>query len=277
MRAQQAPKHSGISFLEMTIVLTIIALIMGSMLAVQGMIKQAELRSLVEQVNAYKAATSLFREKFLYYPGDLPSAEEFWGADTLCPNTTTNETVKPETCDGNGDGKVYDAKAQAERYETFRYWQHLANAGFIEGSYSGVTGSGSSLNPTVGMNVPKTEIIGGALMMMYIGVYDAEGTTGDLGAEDYFDGDYGHALHFHKDTIDFSNSMTSQAEILTADDAYYLDNKFDDGFASSGYILGNAQGFGSGSCGDGEYDDLAVEYDFSTNEVACVMLFLMDM
>ncbi len=63
--------QSGFTLIELSIVLVIIGLIVGGILAGQDMIKAAEIRATIAQVEQYNTAVNTFRDKYRYIPGDL--------------------------------------------------------------------------------------------------------------------------------------------------------------------------------------------------------------
>lgn len=122
-------KH-GFSLLELSIALAIIGIIVGGILVGADMIRAAELRSVMNDMNRYQAAVLTFKDKFLSLPGDMIQATAFWGrADggtdvtQNCANPLTDAGTGTQTCNGDGDGWVTGSVEQR------RVWQHLANAG----------------------------------------------------------------------------------------------------------------------------------------------------
>ena len=65
-------RKRGFTLIEMSIVLVIIGLIVGGILVGQNLIRAAEVRATVSQVEKYQAAVATFREKFGALPGDIP-------------------------------------------------------------------------------------------------------------------------------------------------------------------------------------------------------------
>lgn len=145
MHSLHLQKNTAFSLVELSIVLVILGLLVGGIMGGQSLIRASELRSITTQYNGYVTAARTFRDKYYMAPGDLNNATQFWGtaagtgSDAACRAAVGTGTA---TCNGNGDGKVQATSSSP--WETFRFWQHLANAGLIEGNYSGVSGSNMS-------------------------------------------------------------------------------------------------------------------------------------
>ena len=63
-------KNKGFTLIELSIVLVIIGLIVGGVLVGQDLIKAAEIRATVSQVEGYNSAVNTFRLKYNGLPGD---------------------------------------------------------------------------------------------------------------------------------------------------------------------------------------------------------------
>lgn len=127
------------SLVELSIVLVILGLLTGGILAGQSLIRAAELRSVSSEMSRYSTAIYTFRDKYFALPGDMANAFAFWGATAGCTNVNVNTDTAG--CNGNGDGFVISGSNDLG--ESSRAWQHLALAGLIEGTYSGVEGTGT--------------------------------------------------------------------------------------------------------------------------------------
>ena len=64
----------GYSFLELSMVMVIIALLMAAATSGQHILKEAELHNMIKQLKAVEAAIILFKEQYKYYPGDFIKA-----------------------------------------------------------------------------------------------------------------------------------------------------------------------------------------------------------
>src|ERR1700743_3469732 len=61
----------GFPLIELSIVLVIIGLIVGGILVGQDMIKAAEVRAQISQIEKYNQAVNTFKAKFQAIPGDM--------------------------------------------------------------------------------------------------------------------------------------------------------------------------------------------------------------
>jgi hypothetical protein len=104
------------------------------------LIRSAQLQSIITDVKKFESSTAAFRERYFQLPGDMSNATDFWGtAHTTEATCKTTASTGTETCNGDGDGRLESNLTGTD--ENFRFWQHLANAGLIEGSYTGAQGS----------------------------------------------------------------------------------------------------------------------------------------
>lgn len=127
--------RNGFSLVELSIVLVILGLLTGGILAGQSLIRASELRSVSTEMSRYSTAIYSFRDKYFQLPGDFSKAYDFWGAAGGCTNVDVNADLAG--CNGNGNGLVITT-GSSNIGESARSWQHLALAGLVEGSYSGV-------------------------------------------------------------------------------------------------------------------------------------------
>lgn len=85
----------GFTLIEVAIVLTIIALIVGGVLLARDLIQSWRLRSQLTQFERYDMAVNAFRDKYGGLPGDLPASA------AVALGLTTRSGV-----DGHGDGDL---------------------------------------------------------------------------------------------------------------------------------------------------------------------------
>src|SRR6202011_3322528 len=79
--------EQGFTLIELSIVLVIIGLIVGGILVGQDLIKAAEVRAQISQIDKYNSAVNTFRAKFQSIPGDMAvaTANQFgFTVDSTC-------------------------------------------------------------------------------------------------------------------------------------------------------------------------------------------------
>ncbi len=215
----------GVTLIEISIVLVIIGVLTGGIFVGRTLIKQAELRSAVADVERFKTAINTFYGKYNALPGDMSDATSYWGAAnadaTICKTTQGTGT---QTCNGNSDRTITTNDSGVSYSETWRVWQHLANAGMIEGKYSGVAGSGSVINAVIGVNVPASKISGGGYHLRWFGTLS--------GNTIWFDGKYNHVIYLGAQGSYYETAYP----LLSPAEALDIDNKTDDGLPSYGNI-----------------------------------------
>ncbi|MDE3038842.1 MAG: prepilin-type N-terminal cleavage/methylation domain-containing protein, partial [Pseudomonadota bacterium] len=225
--------QKGFTLIELSIVLLIIALIIGGIVSGQSMIRNAQLQSVITDADRYKKAVMAFRDKYRELPGDMVDATSFWGTDPGgCPSTPANATPKTATCNGNGDGFIGDSNGNplggaVNWYESYRIWQHLSNAGFLEGEYTGALSSRTSGNmPDPGMNIPQSEIKSNGFTLLY--------AAPSAGSSGIFPANYRHILVYGAPV---SAKASTYNPGLTTADTLLIDQKVDDGLPGTGNII----------------------------------------
>jgi prepilin-type N-terminal cleavage/methylation domain-containing protein len=240
-------KHA-FSLVELSIVLVILGLLTGGILTGQNLIRAAELRSLTTDTQRYQAAIHTFRDKYFGLPGDLSNAEAFWGTDPDgCPSHT-NYVAKTETCNGNGNGLIDTSNEQ------FRFWQQMAAAGLIEGSYTGVAGSGSATHSIPSVNVPAARISSVGFSISNLG--------NDYSSASVFLGDYGNSFE-----IGMARATGRTIEpMLTPTEMWGIDKKLDDGMPGRGKIVA----YNWDDCTDAaDNTDADADYALNTSAIEC--------
>ncbi len=123
-------KQSGFTLVEIAIVLVVIGLLLGGILKGQQLINSARVRNLADQNSGVQAAYYGFVDRFRNLPGDM-----------TCDSAikAVGGAVSPDACvatpnvGGNGNGRI-DTIVEAGAV-----WAHLSVAGFLTGTYTGIT------------------------------------------------------------------------------------------------------------------------------------------
>ncbi len=149
-------REQGFTLVELSIVLCIIGLIVGGVLVGQDMIKAAELRTTISQIESYHTAVNTFRDKYRYIPGDI---NQLHAANTGLYNRMANPNA------GNGDGNgVLESCGSAPATagsgllagcETLIFWRDLTDARMLDGNYqNALVTSGSGGTAITSAQVP---------------------------------------------------------------------------------------------------------------------------
>lgn len=232
-------RNSAFTLVELSIVLVIIGLIVASVTAGKALIRSAEIRALITQINSIETGVNSFLDRYNAIPGDFNNAFTVFGGASVPGCTTT-------ACNGNGNFIIdYYGGSSNKNYEPYNLFLHLSLSGLTDGSYDGT-------------NLPKVKYKGKAI---FLGVRYAYGDaiTGIFGRA-------GHAIHIG--TLD----PTSQFPVsigLTPSEAQEIDAKIDDGVANTGKVYGVGGGSGCASWSAG------TDYNLTVKTPACWLAYWM--
>lgn len=237
MKLQQArmrAKEAGFTLVELAIVLVIIGLIIGGVLVGQDLIKAAEIRATVAQIEGYNSAVNTFRSKYKGIPGDIRNVDKFFDTTGTWAGMVNGDgdrrlelciTDDDGLCDTSDPAAIYetvaDSSAPQHEGEVLQFWHHLSAAELVPGYYNGCGWGG-----TCGSTVTATEA--GALDLAFprskldrngIGVFaDGGGNFYQIGV------------------VDGSLAYEVQPS-LTPQEAFDLDSKIDDGRPGTGGVV----------------------------------------
>jgi hypothetical protein len=151
---------------------------------------------------------------------------------------------------------------QKSLFEESRAWQHLANAGLIEGSFTGIGGV------TVGTTIPASRVSNAGF---YVGDMSNFLSGGSTYATDA--GKYKHLFMFGAPAGTATTDVTSDP-VVTPEEAWNVDKELDDGKPGIGKVTGYGSGFAFTNCGSTA--DSTAEYDFSQSGTTCAIYFKTD-
>ncbi len=284
-----ADTRSGFTLIELSIVLVVIGLVTAGILVGRDLIDQAELRSVITDVEKYQTAVNTFKAKYNCLPGDCKNATDFFGTQTGgggCPHPSVPSTAdNPATCNGNGNGTIWGYLDYVPLdYEKLRFWQHLSAAGLV-GYFPGIGYLEGGFLPSdeaifYGYNAPKS-------VFPRTGYTVAHGSTLDAYALRYFK-PLSNSHLIILGTIDGCDAtgcamnfdlMTGAYAGITPDRAFLLDTKADDGKPGGGHINAPPIDGGYGTswtfCTTGDHTQAATAaYNLAVKTQVCPLFFI---
>jgi prepilin-type N-terminal cleavage/methylation domain-containing protein len=216
---RQKNNQSGFTLVELSIVLVIIGLIVSSVLVGQTLVRSAELRSTLTQLESFNSAIGTFRGKYNGLPGDVLGAANFGF-----------------TGNGDANGVLYAASSatgMSGTSENNYFWNHLGSSGasLISGSY---TGSTALTATTISGALPS------AKSGNYWGVFAGRATTTAEVASSVLESGFNY--YILGVTGDGTSGAFTTAVTLTPLEAQSLDSKIDDGKPSLGTVRARGAG-----------------------------------
>ncbi|MCH2546206.1 MAG: prepilin-type N-terminal cleavage/methylation domain-containing protein [Alphaproteobacteria bacterium] len=280
--SSSSPGSRGFTLIEISIVMVIIAIVVGGVLVGNNLLRNARLGTILSDKEKYVNAVEQFKTKYKSLPGDMANATQIWGAEnadfTACALLTTPSTTKA-TCDGDGDDSIAQVPESIMasggdeiRHEYFRAWQHLANAGLIEGSFSGVnecdtTGGGIACYKA-GKNAPLSDLRNTTWALFDMASLAAIPSYIFSGSQ------YRHVMYYGGENA--GNDMPF-GRMLIPKEAWNLDYKADDGLPGKGHIMtiepvAVTTWNNKNDCATDTDPDVAI-YDVANTENECMLLF----
>lgn len=266
-------RRHGFTLIELSIVLVIIGLIAGGIMVGRDLIQAAKNRSVISDIEKFTTAVMTFKAIYNAIPGDMSNATTFWGADASCPQTPASSTPHTATCNGTGNGYIGDSSDHASdpgyMCESFRFWQQLANAGLVAGSYTGTSKTTNCLNQSVqiGLNAPASSVSNAAYFPIYLDASDWNLGGGPVSIT------YFNRNGFILATLNQFNSIATKPA-LSAGDAMSIDTKIDDGNPATGTVLSLDLMIGTDTLGCTTSPwSLPSNYDPANSTIACSLFF----
>jgi len=248
-------KNKGFTLIELSIVLVVVALIIGSVIQGQQIIENARLSRIAKEVTEIKTAFNNFKLKYNAIPGDMDSANTMWASAN----------------NGDGDGSV--DKPTDEMGETAEFWNQMALSSVYPGSYSLSLSSGAFTHYQAGVQMPVSKFKSNAGYLYYnpatsadsLTVFTKVGNVLELG---------GCATSSQSGTFKYCS-----AGIMTGQRAEQLDKKIDDGEAATGSMMGvnalTALATHTSGC-SADYTDSTAAYNVTSDVEACRLFFWME-
>lgn len=212
---------SAFTLVELAIVLVILGLLIGGVLGGKSLIRAAQIRSTIAQVDNIKVAARTFREKYFYYPGDIPTADAIRLGLSRYPYYNTA---------GNGDGDLeFGANGEPQLF-----FVHLAEKGFLAGSFSAFDLNGDVSGAQIANYIMPARLSGNFYFNIWSGGPNPthpNATTLGVNGKNYI-GLSSTTRYCHSNPCGDWGGRNTMATI----DAFAFDMKVDDGKPQSGDV-----------------------------------------
>lgn len=221
-------RSGGFTLLEISIVLVIIGLLAGATLVGRDLLKAAEIRGTVSQIEKFNVAVHTFQTKYGCLPGDC-SIEQDRAFGLYAP-----ACVGPTDQYGDGNGLIeaslaYDMFPHGEQ---LTFWRHLSDAGLIAGQFGrgacNLVGCGETAtiqgNDKIAQCLPTAKLGRNAHFIVY-----ADDAT-----------NYYRLVSVKTIVAAFGGYTAGPA--VSPTEAYSLDTKMDDGLPNKGSVVARNAG-----------------------------------
>lgn len=260
---------SGFTLIELSIVIIIIGLIMGGVVIGRDLIRAAEIRSQISQIDKFKAALYAFRNKYGGLPGDiLATKAAMFGMKSRSGITGHgNGNYVLENCDGDEDTTLYMAGC-----ETTLFWKDLSFANLIDGSLTTATDTQVPIIPDeeLPLYFPRAKINGNSFVIAFFATSGVGSTF------------VKNKNKFIVSGLSLSTGEYHLSPTITPLAAYSIDSKIDDSLPYSGIVeAGSSNDYIQFNYGTTcrEFDPLPSRYQLSMDDAHapnCQLYFQMD-
>lgn len=239
----------GFTLVELSIVLVIIGLLIGGILVGQSLIESVKIQKSASQITQFRILIHQFKDRFRYYPGDLPNAYNLFGGQCTGNYLKAGIPFQTAGCNGNGDGSV----SAAHPAEADNFLKHLSLSGIYNKELSEFY---VDQDYVLGGNVPETPFDG-----VYLAAVQQNNGYSYSGKQDYVLG-----MQFKTDT-----PKQRSFNAITPAQLYAIDKKLDDGLSNSGFVYDRRVGFNpETTCSEGRTTG---RYKLENSDVSCAGVF----
>jgi prepilin-type N-terminal cleavage/methylation domain-containing protein len=247
------------TLIELSISITIISLLVGSIVALKNVRDNAYLQMIMSDANTLSNAFVSFKSKYLQIPGDMYNASSKFSSSGL---TSSGITI----INGDNNGTINNNSS-----EQVAALQHLALASIIWGEYSGTWSVNASFPSYMASKVNKgsdgyyfgstTSIAGGTFS-----VFDKNTNSSNQ-----------NLIVYAKIFDANSNAIITTAEatyaILTPYEMSKIDSKYDDAIPNTGAVIAANGSDVAGGC----INTTTTPYSYNvTNTNGCYMALIID-
>ncbi|MCI5049325.1 MAG: prepilin-type N-terminal cleavage/methylation domain-containing protein [Rickettsiales bacterium] len=229
----QQTNQAGFTLVELAIVLVIIGLIIGGVLVGQDLIRAAEIRSTITQIERYGTSANAFRDKYRYVPGDLPAQQ---ATNFGFENRGGGEGA------GDGNTLLEGGAANSNRLdgEIVLFWRDLYDAELIEDTFTaGTDAAQTAANPdAIKDYLPEAKIGRGNVITVF----------SDTGRNFWY---------MTGMTSILAGGAFTERDALAPEEAFNIDVKIDDGLPLTGGVRAYTDIDNGGGAGDNSVADTA--------------------
>lgn len=230
-------KHKAFTLIELSIVLVIIGLLVGGVLVGRDLITSSQIRAQISQIEQYKTAVQTFKLKYNGLPGDLLATE------SSSFGLTTRSGAKGW---GDNNGVIegagvtdYNSGIRSSEGELCLMWIDLAQAGLIQGNYTGGTAAVRASTCVMQFASASGAILDTYFPKAKLGVgnylYAFSGGVGDSLAGLGTSNDHRNYLGITAITSAIGGYIFSSPGATPAE-AYNIDSKIDNGLPETGRV-----------------------------------------
>lgn len=226
-------RRKGFSLVEFSIALVIIGLVLAAISLARNLSDTSKLNSIVTDFENLKVNFKSFKQIYGQYPGDFNNASLIWASCN--PN--------PSSCNGNGNGRVEFDSSNTPLLESRLIFRHLSLAGMLNETIPVVyTNTSAYNNTTTGSDWILGKMSFDAQSKLVV-TSEFTASISTILSPDTFPWKVGTNTVLMSYWSAKPGSTTPLGTPLNASQAFYLDNKFDDGYIST---AGNGGGATSG-------------------------------
>lgn len=230
-------RNNGFTLVEFSIAIVVIGLILAAIAMSRNLSETSKLNSIANDFESFKIKFSTFKQIYGQYPGDFNNASTIWAdCDTV-----------PSNCNGNGNHRVQFDTSGSPLIEGRLVFRHLSLSGMLGETIQVIPTLTSPADTTYNNVVTASDWILGKMtynsQAKLVATSEFTAYTNAFLTNDSFPWNNNINAVFMSYWSSKPNNTESLGSPLNAQQAFYLDSKFDDGYIDSS---GNGAGADSG-------------------------------